>query len=443
MLVPNIVFVLGSFHMEFISLAKALKSRGKVIIISGDTNYLSYCIKNDIQFEMLNATKKNSLNSYNFSFLRFMAGFIEHKGLKKYARSILESFNPDILVVSADHKGVFYHIINQATCPSILPQLTIYSETDLLLGYNKKKLSNLFPMRLLQKEIFKKHNGEWLQYMEPFSYSLGKYMGGYKQKFISKGGNVTVFALTGKAFKKLYLKIGVPSRKLQVVGNIEHDDIAHSRKKELEWQNSYNSKYRILFFLPPLFSGLPSEKAILEFKELLRDIIEFTNNNTFIGLKPHPLDVKKSQFDELRGLCLSNNIHLINTRGYASSFDIAKLVTEYDICIHSVSSVQFILQALNKAHFVYLSENSPYYSPEHKFFYNRYSFFAHDNASFMQILKRMYYEQDTVKAIMKNKSEEFTKAYMVLDGLALSRYEKIVDALLEQSLNLKSKLQEI
>jgi hypothetical protein len=183
----TILFVLNRWHTDFASLANALNQKHEVIIQSNDSRWEVFCSEQSVNFSEFKLPRRSKFNRFNFSFFRLIAGFHEQKQLKRLALSLLNKIHADLVVVPADHKGVFYHLVQAAKCPTLLPQLTLYSEADLLVGYRKANLSYFPPLRHFQKRIFKRYKNKWLQYREPFWYSLGKYMAGFQATIYTQG----------------------------------------------------------------------------------------------------------------------------------------------------------------------------------------------------------------------------------------------------------------
>lgn len=430
----KVLFALDRYNNDFGALALALNKYYDIDILSTDKQWAKFCHSNKITFKTLVLPERSFLNRYRLGIFRFIAGFLEHRNYRITARFILRKMRPNLIILPVDHKGFFYYLVKYAQCPTFLPQLTHYSEADLLIGYKEAHFTKSIPIYQLQRQIFKYYKGQWLQYREPFWYSAGKYAAGYRQQYIPKGGNVSVFAVNGEAFKVLYEEFNIPTQKIKVLGSLEQDTLFHLRNHGVKQNRARSSDFSILFFLPPFFGGEPSNEAVFEFKTLLELILKSQNNGVNIGLKPHPLDIKNNLIKKIESFCFNDKIHIVQTRGYESAQGITDLVNKYHICVHSVSSVQYVLQALNKLHVVYLSKHSPYYHSDYTSFYNQYSFFADEPRKFLQLLAMIRDNEHSVQSQMNLKSEEFIKSYMCLDGCVMDRYLLIIKKLMGQGI---------
>lgn len=415
---PEIVFALDRYHPDFATLAEALQPLGRISILARDDAWETMCKKHGWRFFSLEPANKSPLNRRRWGLFRLLAGLREQRHNKRVAANWLKTLSPDLLILAKDHKDLFYFMATTAACPTFLPQLTLYSKEDLTVGYTIVTPAKNPLIRWWQRRIHTFVNGQLMVYRENIWYTLGKYLGGFRQAYISKGGNVDVFAVNGPAFKTMYSELGLPEAAIHVLGGIEHDALNALRREQRSI--TLTAKPTITFFLPPLFGGEPSQDAVTELRELLKHILE--RWDCIIQLKPHPLDVKKQAEEHIAGLCPDIRCTVLTTAGYATAQELAAIVSSSDLLVHSASSVLFTILALEKPSLVYVSRKSPYYNERYRPHYKQYATYADNADEFMAVFSQFIESTDEFKMQAAQKARAYTSAYMMLDGGVVERY---------------------
>ena len=424
----HIVFALDRHHPDFEKLAKATQHIGHISILSRDDKWKAVCDAHNWSFFTLEGTYKSKLNKRRWGIFRLIAGYLEHRRYREVANTRLAQLTPDLLILAKDHKDVFYYLAQYANCPTMLPQLTLYSEADLTVGYDVVSPSNNPFIRSWQQRLFKTVNNQLLKYRENIWLTLGKYLAGYRQKYISKGGNVDAFAVNGKAFTAMYLRLGLPNDTIRNVGGVEHDELYALRS--VHAPHPIKQPPVIVFFLPPLFGGEPSQSAVAELKTLLKTIT--SKHNCTLQFKPHPLDVKKGALASIDALCPNECCTVLKTDGYTRTQDLASIIASSDLVVHSASSVVFTAAALQKPSVVYVSRVSPYFSSRYKEHYETYATYADDVTSFLDVLEHFFSNTSEFVEQCREKANNYAEDYMVLDGKVMQRYVNLCQSLLSK-----------
>jgi CDP-glycerol glycerophosphotransferase (TagB/SpsB family) len=238
----------------------------------------------------------------------------------------------------------------------------------------------------------------------------------------------------------MYEAFGINPKNIQVLGSIEQDTLfelnsTYVTDSEPIANFQVNS---ILFFLPPLFGGEPSEDAVSELFELFSELEE--QGHYQIGVKPHPLDTKRGRTHEIEELCRFSSVKVLDSKGYVSPHDLAQLINSYDLCVHGVSSVQFSLFAMEKPTLVYLSEKSPYYHSSYEPFYNQFARFSNSTSSFLQHLKSIRENPKPFLKEVQEKSGAYKSDYMLFDGKSTERYVTACENLMAESQDKRTKV---